>query len=831
MYDGTGGSNLSLFNAMIQPHTELPGGKGQYIEVDASFPDCFASTSTFNLMIYDDHHMIIGEADFEESDEKYSLASNSNPALIGVTVSNSGSQSHIAVTVTGADVMTTANRWILSAQDRCADIWYNQDYTVYGLSPAPGPQSPTDGNVVTLLDLGNGTIALQCGGGYYAFASMRDDYNYQVQFQAPSSAEWITQVGANEIFQAIPTGDGYFALYSPHFSRYVAINPSPNPKAGNCNALTGSVSDIASAARFTATGLDRNSVFDFVQIGRNASGLSFAGVDLANVDLSGGINLSKCDFTKVTSLNGCNLGGDNLRGAKFGGLSLEGLKVAGTDFTGADFTGCHFDNLVTWTAPPPVLEQAILTRATIPGALSGLNMQGAVLTGANLTGCYMVKSDLTGADFRGATLTRCNLQQHTILTNAHFENLDLTTTMFTGADLSGAHLAGTTLTNVNLTGTTLAGTDFTGTDLSTVRFPSPLTRSTDPNHPTIFAKCTLPYAVIGLDWSYLDLSSTIITGLPANSAGQVDLTGLIATSMRRPEGDFGAYILDQANFANATLDGAIFTRTKLRAKSAKPSFAGASLIGTFFTYAVLDQADFTASALGGVQGEQAADFSFAYLSSCDFDQANLYGVKFPEATLIGNTLKTGANLQQTDFTNAYLPSADFTGANLRGAVFDGAFMVECILAKANLSTAQGQAITTSLSATCLQAASLQDAILAGTDLSGAAITDQRGSITQQHYDENGTLTTPFPMRYQGGSLPDATSFSDKTICPNGNTYKTNVAMGKSIAQMLTIKNPPTQWTPKNAQRRTGPPSRAAAPDEKRHPARARRPPVRPETED
>ena len=79
-----------------------------------------------------------------------------------------------------------------------------------------------------------------------------------------------------------------------------------------------------SAARFTATGLDRNSVFDFLEVSNNASGLSFAGVDLANWNLSGN-NLSLCDFRKVASLDGCVLDGANLQHACFAGLRLAGL--------------------------------------------------------------------------------------------------------------------------------------------------------------------------------------------------------------------------------------------------------------------------------------------------------------------------------------------------------------------------------------------------------------------------------------------------------------------------------------------------------------------------
>ena len=83
-----------------------------------------------------------------------------------------------------------------------------------------------------------------------------------------------------------------------------------------------------------------------------------------------------------------------------------------------------------------------------------------------------------------------------------------------GATLTGAKLGGATMAGVNLTGAGLAATDFTGCDLSTTTFSSPFIRSTDSNTPTIFAQCTLPYTVIGLDWSCLDLTGATITGMP-----------------------------------------------------------------------------------------------------------------------------------------------------------------------------------------------------------------------------------------------------------------------------------------------------------------------------
>jgi uncharacterized protein YjbI with pentapeptide repeats len=302
------------------------------------------------------------------------------------------------------------NRWILSCQNRVANIWYNQNYTVFGLNPAAGGQQPGDANIVTVQDLGNGNIALQCGGGYSAYASVRNDYGYQVQFQAPGGM-WITAVGADEILQAIPTGDGYFALRSATFGGYVTINPNPDTDAQNCNALVATAPNLEAAARFTASGLDRNSIFDLLQVSKNASGFSFAGVNLANQNLSGKNNLSLCDFRYVASLNGCVLDGANLQQACFAGRPLAGLQISGADCTGADFTGCDFTSFRPGT-PPPVLAHADLTGAVVPAGISwsGAKLAGAILAEANLSGCDLSSTatdatDLTAANFSGQGVT------------------------------------------------------------------------------------------------------------------------------------------------------------------------------------------------------------------------------------------------------------------------------------------------------------------------------------------------------------------------------------------------------------------------------------------
>ena len=387
-----------------------------------------------------------------------------------------------------------------------------------------------------------------------------------------------------------------------------------------------------------------------------------------------------------------------------------------------------------------------------------------------------------------ATLTACHLD-HANLSGVSLAGFDLTTVTLAGADLSGASLAGAKLTQgADLTGAKLPGTDFTGLDLTQMRFSFPLTRSTDPAHPTIFARCKLPYTMIAKDWSCLDLTDATITGMPT------DLTGLNAQGLRWPRGNFIKATLDGANFAEATLAGANFSGASLQGK---PSFAGAKMPGAFFIQATLDQADFTGATLDGADRTEAANFSYACLSSCVFTGAGLYAVIFTGATLIELTLSGGVNLQQADLSDAYLPNTDFTGADLQGAKFDGACMVECDLTNADLTPAAQGTLQASLAAACLQGATLTGTKLGGASLPEAAITTADGQITVQYYQVPGTLTDPYPMPYSGGSYPDASSLTDTTVCPNTVTYQENVASDQTMAQMMTAPNPPTQWKPRN----------------------------------
>lgn len=445
----------------------------------------------------------------------------------------------------------------------------------------------------------------------------------------------------------------------------------------------------------------------------------------------------------------------------------------------------------------PILEQAQLPDATLSAPMPGARMGGANLAGATLD-CDLSGADLSGGVvLTGATITaNCDLTGAN-LAGAHMAGLDLTKVKsIRNANLSGADLTGAKLEGVDLTGAILVGTKLCNMDLTQTTFSQPIARSTDPTDRTSFAGSTLPYSVIGKDWSYLDLTGTTLAGIPT------DLTDLNAVSVLWPSASFENYVLDGANFASAILDHASFSQSSLQESAQKKYviFNDASMIGAKFLQAVLQNVSFSGTVLGGEKDNLAANFSYAFIANCDFTGANLYSVSFAAATLISqNTFKTAANLLLTDFSNAYLPGADFSGATLQGATFDGAFMVQVNLSNADLSPAEEGARATSLAATCLQAATFSNTtILGGANMANAffSVTGQAGKITCQYYDLDGSLTDPFPYDYPAGQLPDSTCLNDNTVCPNLQTKKDNENGNVSFQNMMTsIQTPPTQWQP------------------------------------
>jgi uncharacterized protein YjbI with pentapeptide repeats len=556
--------------------------------------------------------------------------------------------------------------------------------------------------------------------------------------------------------------------------------------------------------------------------------LDLAGESLAGLDLSGAnmqqCNLYHADLSGITGLSRADFTGATLALANLAGLSLSGPIWENTDFTGTD---------LSTIAPSPdanlrgaTLTGASLSGVTLTGAdlfrarlgyadlrdatLRGANLAGAVLDGARLAGCDLSSANLTSVDLSGIDLSTVKLEG-AILDNANMQNCNLSHGSLVKASLSGANLQSSTIIGLTIGDNDLTGTNFSGLDLTLINAQN-FQNSTDPTQPTNLTGATLPFSLIGANWSCLTLTSATIDDMPAtiDSLNAANLTWTANSQTGAGGANFGGLTLtgpvftgatlDGTNFAGATLTGANFETAQMpnvdfgKANLSQSTFQGALMPNAHFSRAILSGVSFVGAALGGERQDEAADFSEAFLETCNFDYANVFAASFADASFgNGNSFTSGTNLSQADFSNAYMSAVVLSSANLQGAKFDGAYMVQADLSGANLSPAETGAAAASLTNAFLQAAVLTNTNLAGADLTGALITDTSGSVRVQYYYK-GVLMPEQQVDYPAGTFPDPQSaFNDATTCPNGLTYLTNLQDGKSLATMITVTDPPTSW--------------------------------------
>ena len=456
----------------------------------------------------------------------------------------------------------------------------------------------------------------------------------------------------------------------------------------------------------------------------------FNNSDLAAVDLSGWAGVWPPHFDTTVYFNKAqmkkaNLAGLDLTGSRFVATDLTEVGFKGTNLTGAVFDGAKFHG-------------SDLTRATISQDAS---FRGADLTGCNLEGLDLSAADLTGANLSGVDLSGVVLSGRTKLA---------------GAKLNGANLDGLDLTGIDLT-----GTDFTSTYLLQTTFDKTTRRfSSDPKRPTIFAKSTLSFDILGLDWSCLDLTDAKIQDRPDSLEGLVAnsaiLNNIALQKMNLMRADF-----DNAHLRNANLSFANLSNT---------TFRGASLNGN---------AEILAAKLTG-----------ANMSGADLTGANLSGANLELVYLYSGAKLTGATLVDASFTNAFLGGMDLSAAQdkkLQGVGFSGACLVNCILEGTDLTDFQGK--PTSMVGSCLQGASFKDATLFGAVLSDAAIALEVGSL-QVTLDIDGK-SYPLQYHFQPTVLPESAT-DQTTTCPNSDD-------GPCIGTKLDSPNAPTKW-PSDKQR-------------------------------
>lgn len=688
------------------------------------------------------------------------------------------------------DHMKFVNNWTFGISSG-GGVFFSSLGIITGGTPTPVIGASGQGAPLTTFgvwDLGGGMVAFSaavswatCTNGGPFWSSRMFNYGANPHgvitlAEFGTSNNWECTVDSEETFQLIPMGDGTVVIYSHSAGRPDSGSSWPQPGVceGYLNLVTDNQHNAYPRYQWLAGGFGYEPSVgcqfiplapangpvwvDLVNINRSAKGVlvgNLAGLDLSSWPL-GDLDLTNmAERTAVGMEDGKDI---SLQGTNFTSAYLQGANMSGrSDLGGATFTHAY-------------------------------------MADAQLVGCDLRTVDLRNVTLTGAKLDGANLTANNKLQGVNLNGADLTGAILDGTDFNGADLTGATLIGASMNGCKFAGALLTGTDLSS----SDLTRaelngfvhSTDAAHLTNFSNSQVGFATLGLDWSYINFTGATISGVPT------DLTNLNATAAELPTGFvFDGHTLDGALFIGATASKASFAGAHMT----KAKFSGAQMIGAVFTKATMDTCKFIGTALGGTGGSDGAVFSSAYMANCDFSQCNLFGLSFANATLLGNNVFTGANLQEIDLTGAYMADINLAGANLRGARLDRSFLVGAILSGADLTPTRDGSIRSSLTFACLQATAFDGVKLAGADLTNAALTGTAGSISQQYYDDEGELTELTPMNYAAVPLPDSSSLDPETVCANGLKYA-NQPSGATMAEMMTSPRAPTIWKPTGVQK-------------------------------
>jgi len=234
-------------------------------------------------------------------------------------------------------------------------------------------------------------------------------------------------------------------------------------------------------------------------------------------------------------------------------------------------------------------------------------------------------------------------------------------------------------------------------------------------------------ALIGLNWTMLDLSGTELIGIGELSGVNAQYARLSGTGL----GLSGSKLIG-ANFSNAEIgaDSDIpvdFTNSHFSETTDEPI--------AIFEGALLDNANFSGAKLVGanlknIQGSRTptapgANFSSAYLVNAVLTEANLVKANFSGAQLYGTAQLDHADLQEADFSNSILAGLNLNQAHLRGAIFDGAILVNASLREVDLTPTVG-ANATSFTGANLIGTDFRGAQLEGANLDNAVVALSQG---------------------------------------------------------------------------------------------------------
>jgi uncharacterized protein YjbI with pentapeptide repeats len=475
-------------------------------------------------------------------------------------------------------------------------------------------------------------------------------------------------------------------------------------------------------------------------------------------------DLRKADFRRA-NLEGADFSYADLRdadftNANFGAATLTDAMLAGATLDGADlrtvtFAAGHPPKLRADTYGPSDKKTSFRNAKFKAGLLatnwSLLDLTGAIVdevpkSVSGLVAQYTVfgaidwtKGQLAGANFAGSDLR-----------TVKFEEADLTDAEFANANMSGMTLKKAILTRVKM-----AGCDCSDVKFEECTAAAPGSFERDPSKKrTSFARSSVPHALLGMNWTALDLRDLIGGGvfpeeLPELKAEQALLHGI--------------------NLSMKNLEGAVFDHAELR---------GASLFGSNLKNAFLQHAS-----LQGGDGRNACALSDAFMQSAKLVGANLTGVIATGAYLHEGVDFSQATLSNCDFSNAYMLNAIFSGiggAAMQGVKFNGACLVNTDFKGVKFSNYGDSSC--SFSNACLQGADFSGATLRGTNMTNAAISTVTGDIELTRRTSYKGLPRPTTVEYKVTVINPATATFSTTVCPVGGN-------GPCIDRMIAPKAP------------------------------------------
>lgn len=582
--------------------------------------------------------------------------------------------------------MNPITRWSLSVDGLGYASRYDNEWNYAGGFSVMGVGNDSSNCSFDIFHLGGGLIALKDPTHGLYWNSHYDDnmmlwYDYN---------KYVSdQIGDEQKFRLINKGHGQISLQCAvgHYAgKYVQVTSGgwypTNWQFGDGTMGIGQDTSFLVHGDLLPILIITNSARDLDLSGKNLSGLNLENADLTNAVLR------MANFSQVQSFQHAQFVNANLQQAIFDGKCLNGANFTHADFSGTDLT-------------------KILPS---PSQLSYAN-----LSKANLKGVDLSKSNLTYANLTGAILDGANLS---------------------GADLTGADLTGSSLVNTKLDGAIMHHTLFDHCDLTTVSYEYPPDFTRAETDRTSFVQAVVPYRMLGLDWSYLDLSDATITDIPEVLASlnanysllpneldfsKKDLRGASFIGSRMYEVQLQSANLEKAQFMHARLKGAKLiganltmanldsaylvseSMTQIHKSTNKHEAAvvtNAFMINTNLNGAFCDGVDFSgalfmtclgldpdgkASAYGATMN--LAKFNQAVLTQAELDNAQLAGSDFSNAVLVGASLKHAQLIPATQPPN---PDASFYEADLRGTDCTGANMDGLDMRLAQVSTEPGE---------------------------------------------------------------------------------------------------------------------------------------------